>query len=1096
MKHSLAKVNVLSILLIAGGVITLDGCSNSGGSVSGNNNGNNGDISTLQIITPKTIYSNPTVANTGYVVINNPTSAVVKNLHYNLDSIIGGAQGAVIDPSNAANCSVIESHSQCNLGITVPIGAVAGSLKLSLNNDNSLLGKLSKSAQSAMITPAIGIQQSAYNDLNGADGVTLNYYHTVINGTPYILVSGLVASANAGNFNNVVLVDSNNIPIPNQQLIAAAGAYTQGKTFSILLPVPAGNNLTQVIKVQTQLITPSTKARKKNLSSTEVVSTATISSTLTTASDIGIVEMLPSAVYLNQNSPEQSVTFSNTGSVTAQLQSLIASNPNIEVIFSSGGLSSGGTTTATLKLKDPTQASSSGEIILTYYNGQKEVTIAVAADQNVNPTPSPSPTPTPTPSPTPTPVPTAGLTAILNPDDNFFVTTANDTTSRQLAITNTGNTTENNFILTLPNNFTLSNGSNLATTCTVTQGTSPATISNTLTANGGNCTVTVTYTNSTVTPQVAGSISIAYDYNNSVAATPVNYQVSQSTANLTLSPSTMNYASITNNASSTSMGSLFTVTNSGEVDATNLAFNFSGTNSSLFSVIAGGTCLSGGTLGQSPASCTIITQFGPAGNGVATGTKTASLAISYIPYTGGATQTTNSATLNGEVTQAPSATYVSEVTDDTFTSGTGTQEDQYIGYINTNYTLNVTYTNDSSVPATGFTTSYTPPAGWTLITHGCSNAPMAATTGTCTDIYTLNSATAGSNNLLLQNVTASWTDSSGPSTSVPMPGSEVYVTLIPPPAIAISNLQGDTTSVMGTSPITFTATISGSGTSTVSAALSNSVTGTIVSDPSPCTLTVSGVTSCNFTIIPWFTGFDNSTVGLPEFDPFMPNSTEIMLSATDSATISGTGVSSNSISYSITTPYIYLAAPQEGAATDINTGITWGAGGEVSPRFSAGSQSGGGTCSDSQLDNLTGLEWAKNGIIGFKSTRDGAPIAQPDYANTTANLNTIGVWSQANTAISNMNTATNKLCGQSDWRLPTEPELLSLVNYTAPDGDLPAWLTTQGFTNVQSDNYWSITPTDNNSYVWGVNMGDGTNGILSKNNDVNDAPYVWPVRSR
>ncbi len=1089
MKNKCIK-NIAGVIAVTG----LAACSNNGASGSGSNgNSNNGDISTLQVVTPKTIYSNPTVANTGYVVINNPTDTAVKNLHYNLDNIIGGARGAVIDPLSAANCGVIESHAQCNLQMTVPMGAVAGSLSINLNN-NDVQGKLNKSAQSVITTPAIGIQQSAYNNLSGADGVTLSYYHTVINGTPYILVSGLVASANAGGFNNVVLVDSSNTPIPNQQLIAGAGAYTQGKTFSILLPVPVGNNLTQVIKVQTQLITPSTKAHKKNLASTEVVSTATISSTLTTASDIGIVEMLPSAVYLNQNSPEQSVTFSNTGSVTAQLQSLVASNPNIEVIFSSGGLSSGGSTTATLRLKYPTQSSSSGEIILTYYNGQKEVTIAAAADQNVNPAPSPTPTPTPSP----TPVPTAGLTTILNPDDDFFVTTANDTTSRQLAITNTGNTSENNFILTLPNNFTISSGSNLATTCTVTYGTSPATISNTLTANGGNCTVTVTYTNSTVTPQAADSISIAYNYNNGVAATPatvgVNYQVSQSTANLSLSPDTMNYASITNDgASSSTAGSLFTLANSGEVAASSLTFNITGANNSLFSVIAGGSCLSSGTLGASPATCTIATQFGPAANGVAVGAKTANLVVSYIPYTGGATQSTNTATLNGEVTAAPSATYSSAIIDNSFGGGAGSQGDPYTGYTDASYILKVTYTNDSSVPATGFTTSYTPPAGWTLTTHGCNNVPMAATNGTCTDIYTLNSASEGSNNLLLQNVTASWTDSSGSYTNVLMSGSEIYVTLIPPPAIAITNLQEDATSVMGTSPITFTATLSGSGTSTVSATLSNSVTGTVVSDPSPCALTVGGTTNCNFTIIPWYTGFDNSTVGLPEFDPYTPNGTQITLSATNDATISGTGVSGNTIDYSITTPYVYLPAPMEGSATESNTGITWGSGGSVSPRFEAGTQSGGGACADSRKDNLTGLEWAANGIIGFKSTANGAPIAQPDYVNTNPALNSFASWSQVNTAISKMNAATNKLCGQSDWRLPTETELLSLVNYTAPDGNLASWLITQGFTNIQSDNYWSVTPADNNSFVWVLSMADGTNGYFSKT--LVDTPYVWAVRS-
>lgn len=1047
-------------------ILVMVACSNNGSNGSVNND-NNGDVNTLQLTTPTIIYSNPMVANIAYVVINNPTNTTIKNLHYSLKNLIGGATGAQIEPISAMNCGVIEPHSQCNLKLSILAGAVAGSFSVAMDNDSS------QSSFSAITTQAIGIQQSAYNNLSGADGITLNYSQTVITGEPYVLISGLVASANAGNFNNVVLVDSNNKLIPNQQLITEAGSYTQGKTFSILLSVPAGNNITQVIKAQTRLITPATSAQKKNLATTEIISTATTGSTLTTVNNIAIVEMLPSAIYLSQSNPEQSVTFSNIGNVTAQLQSLTTKNPNIEINFSSANLTSGTTITTTLKLKNPTLPATSGEIILTYFNGVQQISIAATADQNVNPAPTPTPIPTPTPSSTPTPQPVAGLTAELSPDNNFFVTTANDTTTKQLTITNTGNTIENNFVLTLPRNFNISDGSNPATKCTVTQ---PATINNTLAASGGNCTVTVTYTNSTVTAQAAGNISIAYDYNNGIAATPVtvgvNYKVTQSTANLTLSPSTMNYASIPNNAISTSIAdALFTLSNSGEVAANNLAFNITGVNSSLFSVIAGGTCSSGGSLGTGSDTCTIATQFGPAANGTATGTKTANLTVEYTPYSGGATQNTNSATLNSEVTQAPSAIFTSTISADSFGGGDGSQNDPYLGNTNISYTLDVLYTNTSTVAATSFTTSYTPPTGWTLTAHGCDNANIPANTGNCTDTYTLNSANAGSNNLLLQNVTASWTDSSGSYTTVAMPGSEMYVSLTSPPAppaITIDNLQGDATNVMGISPITFTATISGSGTSTLSATLSNSVTGTIVSNPSPCALDLSGTTSCSFTIISWYTGFDNSTVGLPSYDPYIASGTEIALSATNGATISGTGVSGNSISYIITTPYIYLPAPQEGAASATNTGITWGAGGTVSSRFEVGTAANGSDCPSGQevrVDNLTNLMWVQ------------AP------SSTTYR------WVNAQTSPAIPTT----YCGYTDWRLPTETELLSLVNYAAPNGDLAAWLITQGFTNIQGDNYWSATPMSNNISIWVLSMADGATYNVAKNGE---GIYVWPVRSR
>ncbi len=392
------KKNLALITQLILGCIMLYGCSssgNSGGTSGGNNNGN-GDVSSLQMIAPKTAYSKTGESANTYIVVNNPSESTVSNIHYSLINQIGGAIGSSIDNASATNCAIVAAHSQCNVKVSIPAGAIAGSFGISADNKSNTQSKTSQ-ATNVISLLTIGVEQSAYNNLSGADGITLSYYHTVINGTPYILVSGLIASVNTGNFNNVVLVDSSNNPLPNQQLITETGNFSQGITFNILLPVPSANGLTQTIKAQTQMV-----AKGK----VTVVSTATNSSTLTTVKDVGIAEMLPSAVYLTPANPEQIITFSNIGSTIAQLQGLVSNNPNVEIVFNPTNLNSGSTAMATLRLKNTSVATTTGNVILTYNNGQSETTTSGIVDQNVNPTP----TPTPTPSPSPVLTPRAGLT--------------------------------------------------------------------------------------------------------------------------------------------------------------------------------------------------------------------------------------------------------------------------------------------------------------------------------------------------------------------------------------------------------------------------------------------------------------------------------------------------------------------------------------------------------------------------------------------------------------------------------------------------------------------------------------------------------------
>jgi hypothetical protein len=116
-------------------------------------------------------------------------------------------------------------------------------------------------------------------------------------------------------------------------------------------------------------------------------------------------------------------------------------------------------------------------------------------------------------------------------------------------------------------------------------------------------------------------------------------------------------------------------------------------------------------------------------------------------------------------------------------------------------------------------------------------------------------------------------------------------------------------------------------------------------------------------------------------------------------------------------------------------------------------------------DNLTGLIWTKSGNL-------------PAAAKT---------WQEALSYINTLNSS--NYLGHNDWRLPNRNELESLVNKQQPD--MATWLNAQGFTNVQSNYYWSSSSyAKYPSYAWFVSMGSGGVGYDVRYNNF----YVWPVR--
>ncbi len=137
---------------------------------------------------------------------------------------------------------------------------------------------------------------------------------------------------------------------------------------------------------------------------------------------------------------------------------------------------------------------------------------------------------------------------------------------------------------------------------------------------------------------------------------------------------------------------------------------------------------------------------------------------------------------------------------------------------------------------------------------------------------------------------------------------------------------------------------------------------------------------------------------------------------------------------------------------DTLTGVAW-----PSPRFADNGD-------QTVTDKLTGLAWTRdaNPANGYKS------------------------WQQALDYVKTLNSRNH--LGHNDWRLPNVNELESLVNKQA---DVAAWLGSQGFYNVQKDDYWtSSTYAAYTACAWSVGM---YSGIVSGHGKA-DGGYVWPVR--
>lgn len=127
------------------------------------------------------------------------------------------------------------------------------------------------------------------------------------------------------------------------------------------------------------------------------------------------------------------------------------------------------------------------------------------------------------------------------------------------------------------------------------------------------------------------------------------------------------------------------------------------------------------------------------------------------------------------------------------------------------------------------------------------------------------------------------------------------------------------------------------------------------------------------------------------------------------------------------------------------------------------------------LDNQTGLMWEVKAEINSGSfnaidqTYSYANSKFPEYSSS--NLGECNYFGKCDTEKYIAQINTNKLCGFSDWRLPSKIELQDIVDYSAVQ---PA-IDVSAFPNTKIGNYWTNTiDTDDKNSVWSVNFHFGT----------------------
>ena len=816
----------------------------SSGSCSPNGSQNQGPPQyNLSIVSPSEYPAG--VAVTIPMLVSNSGYSMLSNLAYSVPSSTNNTGvNITITPGN---CTNLPAHSSgCTIYANVPAGSNPGSFVVqatSADSQQSAISQIKNRISSIFtnqvsnlqnvisVTANLGLTDIAPNNLSGADGITLLYPNVVVanpDGTTTIIVTAVVTSSSAGEFNTLTLVDSNGNPISGVTPISgnSGSGYsnlTQGSIVALSVVLPKGS--------QQQSFYLQTQKNGVNVSKSSSQSQINIVPTdLPTA----ILSIQPSNFNLNSSYPKQVITLTNNGNGTAtglNLSSLGEVNVITGESTCGSTLAAGASCTYTIGFDSASPVSGTGSITVNY---KANSTTTASQTSTIQYTGTDA---------------TAGL-QITSSSSNFDFSAETNSPIESVVITikNTGSHTESVTSITPPAPFSI-NTSGLVNGC----GSTPIKL-----LAGESCSYNLIYNNSSITPPSTVPYPIYYLYKGTggdkqeSSVVTLSYQTVHSKASLSVSSSSINFPTIVNNNYATYTESIV-INNQGNNPATNIAINMTNIAPNFFSQT--NNCPSSLPAGQ---SCTVLVKFGPVSGSPATSIE--SVNISYTLYEGGGSATVSSK-VTGQVLQAGSA--VPSIDPDApakpsgFSGGTGGQDSPYVVQNNsTPPTLTYTIVNDSTTgeSAVGMYVSESNiSSGWSLApgnTCGTKNAPISLGAGkSCNLVLQLATATSGNYPLDLSTVTVNWTDGMNPTSEASTSfngtvNAEVYAA----PLITVSPTSANLTA--GDSVVVAVKLTGGYNVSdnTITMSLSPASSDVdVTSNPSPCVLN-SNITICSFTV--------------------------------------------------------------------------------------------------------------------------------------------------------------------------------------------------------------------------------------------------------